>query len=274
MRIRLAYVGVLSGEKGSPVLKAYEEIVLKAAERVKNPNTEIDFYHLKKGLTHLREQFYMGTTFFNDRELLSGVMELERRGYDGVMIACYYDPVVREARQICDIPVVGPAQPSLLMATMMGNKVGVVTISPEAAVEMQERFVRYIGEKLAGVVPIPATAEEQINAMFGGKHLELEWERFKEAARQLIKKGAEVLIPGCMLMAPNFTINGLNEVDGVPVIDVTACQVKMTEALVYMKKAGSPWISRVGLYGRDKDVVSKAIGKFPYLGSGIFSHKE
>ena len=38
--------------------------------------------------------------------------------------------------------------------------------------------------------------------------------------------------------------NGVTEVDGVPIIDIEACAVKMVEAQVSLKKAGSSWVSR------------------------------
>lgn len=273
--MKLAFLGVVAGERDSPVLRAYEDLVLAALKKVKSSETEVDVFHLRRGLTCLEEYFYSYTTFLNDREYLEGLVELQHRGYDGIMIGCFFDPTLREARQVLNMPVVGPAQSSLLLATLMGRKVGIITISPEAALEMDERFARYgLAEKLVRSRSINASAGEQVAAMSGGKALEHEWERFQEAGREAIKEGAEVLVPGCLLMAPNFSVNGHTMVDGVPVIDVMGCLVKTAEALVSMKNAGSQWISRVCMYSDNREVFEQARKKFPYLGSGIFSHKD
>lgn len=84
-------------------------------------------------------------------------------------------------------------------------------------------------------------------------------ESFRQVARELIADGAEVLIPGCMVMTSAMRIasgceeeysNGLTEVDGVPVVDVVGAASKLAEVLVSLKKGGSTGISRKGFYGR------------------------
>ena len=58
--------------------------------------------------------------------------------------------------------------------------------------------------------------------------------------------------PGLRL-APGATDkypNGLVEVDGVPVLDVLACGIKMAETLVTLKKSGASWISRKNMYAQ------------------------
>jgi hypothetical protein len=40
------------------------------------------------------------------------------------------------------------------------------------------------------------------------------------------------------------------EVDGVPIVDVLACGIKMAETLVTLKKSGTSWISRKNMYAQ------------------------
>ena len=63
-------------------------------------------------------------------------------------------------------------------------------------------------------------------------------ERFKASARALIKRGADVIIPGeaplCVLLANN----GISRVDDVPVLDALAATVKMAESMVDLRRNG------------------------------------
>ena len=69
----------------------------------------------------------------------------------------------------------------------------------------------------------------------------------------VIAMGAEVLIPGCGLMAPCLRFapgceseypQGLTHVDGVPIVDIYGATVRAAETLVAFKRARSPWVSR------------------------------
>ena len=84
-------------------------------------------------------------------------------------------------------------------------------------------------------------------------------EAFSAAARELIAGGAEVIIPGCGLLSPALRFAtgaemeypmGFREVDGVPIADIYGSAIKCVETLVGLKKAGSCWVSRKGLYAR------------------------
>ena len=73
----------------------------------------------------------------------------------------------------------------------------------------------------------------------------------------MIALGAEILIPCCGLMSPSLRLapgceeeypGGVTAIDGVPVMDVMSVAVQMLEGAVKLKKAGSPWIGRSGIY--------------------------
>lgn len=278
MKTRIAWVSILAGDPKDPALKAYEEFAMKNADLAKNDDTEITFINLKSGLTTLEEYFWSYLTFRNDREFYEAIIQAEKDGYDAVLLGCYYDPCRKVARQAVDIPVIGPAQSTSLFATMMGWKFGTISISPEACLEMEEDIERMgLKDKAVRVRPLPCSALEQMESCVNAK---LDIEAFKKVARESIADGAEVLIPGCLLMAPAMRLapgcekeypNGLQEVDGVPVLDVISIMVKTAEVMVSLKRAGSAWISRKGMYRRaSKEVEQAAISKFPYLGSGTW----
>ena len=258
---------VLAAEENSPggeLVKVWNNLLRRNIDLVKSEDTEVTFHTPKWGVTGLDPFFYTYLHRLNDSETLHGLIQIEKKGFDVAWPMCWFDPVLREARQALNIPVVGPAESSMLLAMAMGAKFGIVTISPEAAYDMEEEVLRYgFRERSVRIRPIPATAEEQIKGLTDAHH---EIECFKEVARELIADGAEILIPGCTLMAPVLRLapgaedkypNGLTEVDGVPVMDVIGATVKMAEVLYAFKKAGSTWISRKGFYARPTDEALK-----------------
>ena len=55
------------------------------------------------------------------------VRRLEEAGYDAVVVGCCYDPGVRVARELVDIPVVGPLEAAMNHASYFGHSFTVVT---------------------------------------------------------------------------------------------------------------------------------------------------
>ncbi|MGW3953947.1 aspartate/glutamate racemase family protein [Streptomyces sp. NPDC004752] len=65
--------------------------------------------------------------------IVKAVEQADAEQYDAVVIACHYDPALREARAVSRIPVVGPLQFTTAVATQFGPKFAVITDIAEAA---------------------------------------------------------------------------------------------------------------------------------------------
>lgn len=55
-------------------------------------------------------------------EILRMVREAEREGYDAAIIWCAGDPALRAARELVDIPVIGPGEAMRVLSSMMGAR--------------------------------------------------------------------------------------------------------------------------------------------------------
>lgn len=259
MRILLVNVPAAAedGESGQFFKTVLVPLLRRNLDLVKQKDTKVTFRFSRWGLTGMDAIFYSYLDHLNSKLVFYAVAQAEREGFDAVMIACFGDPMLWEVRGALDIPVVSIGESSMLLATMMGYKFGVVTISPHNILGQEERIAKYgLGERSVGVRAISETGDEQVMAMQDVRHT---IESFKKVARELITDGAEVIIPGCALMSPSLRLapgaekdypNGLTEVDGVPVADVIGDTIKMAEMLVALKQAGSSWISRKGLYAQ------------------------
>jgi Asp/Glu/hydantoin racemase len=55
----------------------------------------------------------------------------ERDGFDAVIIHCFVDPGLREARQRVRIPILGPGEVTLRAGATLNRKIGIITPSNE-----------------------------------------------------------------------------------------------------------------------------------------------
>ena len=259
MKILLANVAV--AEKGSSVEQFLRNVLVPAWRTnfnfVRNKDTEIVSRFSQWGLTGLDGFMFGYLDTLNAQSVLKAAMQAEQEGFDAVLITCFGDPMLYQIRQAVNIPVVGLGESSMLLASMMGHKFGVVTIGQGVIYEMEHNIEKYgLGHRYAGARPIPESGDEQPGALIDAHH---GIECFTKAARELIADGAEIILPGCGLMSPALRLapgagkeypNGVTEVDGVPVMDVMASALSMAQTLVSLKKAGSSWISRKGLFAQ------------------------
>ena len=268
--MKIGIMHVMAAVENTPeaeYVKSWDRLLRKNLDLIKAETTEITFQIPRRGAGAEATQ-YKFINALNDVETLFGYMELGKAGiYDAVIGLCFFDTMAREARQVLNIPFLVPGEVSMRMASMMGIKFGVVTASDSASMIVEDNIRKYgLRDNAVPTRAMPlglgtddwADCHTDAHGMIG---------KFTEVSRKLIEDGAEIIIPGCMAVDPVLALapgcerdypNGLREVDGVPVMNVSALTVKLTEVFVAMDKAGLPWISRK-LYYASAEGDSKAL---------------
>lgn len=259
MKIMLANVAI-SEEHGDFACNILTKRWKQNFDLVKAPDTEIVSRFSDWGIIGMEGFFYPAIDILNAQAVLQACVRAPEDGFDAIMITCYGDPMLDQIRSLVDIPVMSIGEATLHAAAMMGKKFGLVTISEANIYESHHTIAKYgLSEYCAGIVATPEKPEEQPAALADAHHA---IESFREAARKLISQGAEILIPGCGLMSPALRLapgceeeypNGVTEIDGVPVMDVMSVTLKMTEMMAQLRRAGSGWISRKGVYKMPPD---------------------
>jgi len=170
-------------------------------------------------------------------EVLEILRQIKREDYDAVVIACYSEPGIAAAKELCDIPVVGIAEAAMHVACMLGSKFTILTTS-KARVPAKEAYVHQKGlqDRLASVRALGVGVVEASH----------DPERAKEAvcrvaANAIEQDGAQVIILGCAGMAGYA--HELQERLGVPVLDPSTVALKVAEVLVDLQLRPS----RIGL---------------------------
>lgn len=236
----------------SPAFRPYYDLLARAFNRAKRPDTEVVARPISSRLCRPGQYLYPAFRFFNDPEIVKEMMRAEGEGFDAVVSGCFFDPGIEAAKQLLAIPVVGSAQASMHQACLMGASFAVITSEVDFVPHMLEEVARYgLSSRLIQRQPVRSISltGSQVAACFSGDHGAVV-EDFGRVARGCIADGAEVVIAGCGLISPMLTEAGVHQIDNVPVVDPLLCGIKTAELMVDLQKAGHPVISRKGFYMR------------------------
>jgi len=209
-----------------PTLQEKVEIM----EKYKDSETSLDIVSLQKGPESIENSY---DDAWSAIFTLQEVEKAAKERYDGIIIHCYGDPALRAAKQAVEIPVVGLGEASALFALLLGNKFGIVTAGPpESGHYLMDNLKIYeLDHKCVGVIPLGIPVLD----LKGGS--DQERKTLIKFGRELIEKGADVIILGC------GSILGVEEIAsqelGIPVILPTAAALKMCEAIISIGVAQS-----------------------------------
>jgi allantoin racemase len=165
--------------------------------------------------------------------ILARAQEAERDGCDAVISDCFGDPGVKAARELIDIPVIGPAEASFLLASALGHRFSVITVLG-SVVPMIELLVTTSGllGRLASVrqINIPVLALVDKAAMKAAL--------YREMVAAVEQDHAHVLILGCtgmMGVAEELQQELMAAGYYIPVISPVAAAVKLAESMVSLR---------------------------------------
>lgn len=165
-------------------------------------------------------------------DTIAKIADAERDGVDAVIINCMGDPGMHAGREVVSIPVIGPCEATMHLASMLGHKFSVITVLESLKPQFANQAKIYgVQDKLASVraVDIPVLdLEKDFNRMVDTL--------VDQAMLAVAEDGADVIMFGCtgMLGAAQRVEDGLNArgAIGIPVIDPMVASVKLAEALV------------------------------------------
>ena len=145
--------------------------------------------------------------------------------YDAYVIACYGDPALSACREVADVPVVGIAEASFHMASLVAFKWSIVSVLPRVKPLLEELVHRNgMEQKCASIRCTPLSVLEIEEDIERAKGMMVE-----EGQKAIDQDGAEAILLGCAGLGP-LDKRMQNEL-GVPVFDGTACAVKLAEDL-------------------------------------------
>ncbi|MGR3804629.1 aspartate/glutamate racemase family protein [Marinibacterium profundimaris] len=161
--------------------------------------------------------------------LLAELQKAEAEGADAVVIACFDDTALAEARKLSDLPIVGIGEAGYHAAILMGKKFSVVTTLSVSVPVLEQNLEDYgltshCLKVRASEVPVLDLEKEGSDA------------RAKisdEIGRAIEEDGAEAIVLGCAGMADLAA--ALSQHHGVPVIDGVAAATGLARMLIGLR---------------------------------------
>lgn len=176
-------------------------------------------------------------SYYDEYLCVPGILDELRKGEedkaDAYIIACYGDPGLSAAREVTTKPVIGIAEASLYIASILAARFSIVTVVPRVQTMLEEMVARYgFRERMVSIRTTPLYV------------LDVEKDPAKallmlhaEARKAKDEDDAEAILLGCAGFA-QFA-EELEQELNIPVLDGVVCAVKMAEAIVELGKTTS-----------------------------------
>jgi len=203
----------------------YDDPMGEVMGAIKAPTTQIDVVSLSTPyLPHHLEYRAYSALIIGDMVRLA--RWADQQGYHSMVIGCFYDPGLEDARVSSGATVVvAPCQAAVQIAGNIANRFSVIIGQEKWAVQMRERVAAYgYSDRLASMRSIDIGVPDL------QKDCDYTASQIMEAGRRAIEEDkAEALILGCTC---SFGMHEVVQKElGIPVIDPIIAAFKMAEFL-------------------------------------------
>ncbi len=213
----------------NPVInKEAERLTLKEAKAVAASDAQLHVVSIDKGPASIECRYDEAVAV---PYILQKVKEIEDKA-DAIIINCFLDPGVDAAREITDVPIIGPGISTMAMAQLLGHNFSVVTVLSRLAPITEELAVKSGITKLINVRAIDMPVLELKDRAKTVEKLT------EESIKATENDGAHVIVLGCTGMAglaEQLKLGLAKQGHEVPVLDAMIVSLKIAESLIDMK---------------------------------------
>ena len=218
----------------------FDAPIAELLHRIKQPSTQVEVvsFDMTPSPTHLEYRAYEALTYERSVHI---ARDCARAGVDALVLGCFYDPALEDAREISgETLVVAPCQASLQVVEHLANRFSIIVGRTKWIEQMRARVQGYgAGARLASLRPLGMGVDE-----FQRDHALTRRKIIEQAHRAVEEDGAEAVILGCTIEFGFF--EEVQREVGVPVIDPVVAAFKVAEAMAGMKRRFGWRPSRVG----------------------------
>lgn len=246
---------------------AYDDLVRESLAPYLRAGTELEITHLEGVPANID---YYVPKHLMETEVFRQVVAADQDGYDAFVVGCCYDPGVAAARELTDMPVVGPLESSVLLSRFFGHRFSVVTDHRKAVPELEDLVRLYgIEANCRGVRAIDWYVSDMVNDTAAVAR-----DAFEHCRSVLDEDGAECVVLGCTIIAACYereVLRGAEELATLPIVNPNVLAVKCAELLADLRAVGQYRISRRGYYQQHAqhdpeeadDVFRRFLGRVP-----------
>jgi len=213
---------------------------------IASPGTTVDVF----GMTPPDRNFGRLSEFRCAVIAVDNGIEAEQRGYDGVVIGHFQDPGLAELKSALRIPIVGAGQASLLYASQLGRRLGLITLDDVFQVWHLEQADLYgLQSRVTHVKGLNWDPADFSAAFSGDETAKARMvEAFVGVAEPLVRNGVDVIVPAGVL--PGLLVGGIRglKVGHAPIVNTAAATLKSAEMSISLNRLDGIEVSRGPCY--------------------------
>ncbi len=199
----------------------------------------------------------------HELQICDAAMIAEREGFDAMAIGCFFDPGLRAARSLVNIPVLGLGETCALVACSLGRKFGLVTLCEDQSADYTDLMHGYgLERRYAGAVSLDPPIDEF--ALEADEDVARAIEaRFEAACAQVIGRGAEIVIPADGVLNEFLVRRGRLTAHGdVPVMDSLGVLFQHAAFMVRAARTTGLGVSRLQMYAKPSTTLMDHVRSF------------
>lgn len=205
-----------------------EEVDRRAKTALSYATPEIEVGIIQAPITPYFHGMSPTETILVAPKVIEGFVEAERRGYDAAVPLGFLDLGVEGGKSAVSIPIVPPFQSSLHIASMLGDRFGLISYKAEQFPILEELARRY--RMMDRVVGMEESGFDLPDILANRDAMV---EQFVAAGRKLVREHrAEVIIPAGITQCPvHIDPNWLSKELGVPVVEGIGAPIRFAAML-------------------------------------------
>jgi Asp/Glu/hydantoin racemase len=194
--------------------------------------------------------------------VVDAAITAEADGYAAFAIGVIQDSGLRLARTLADIPVVGYGQAVALLGQCWGSRLGVLAFNPALFPLIASRLKAHVPGLVVGIEDVDLSYDEILRSFTQPKAADLLRKRLSAAAVPLLRAGADVLVPGQLVLSEATSHVGLRQVQGATVLDGLAVTITLAESMAVLRQRAGIDASRISAgWRRPEDPVREMIAR-------------
>jgi hypothetical protein len=233
----------------------YRRTLVEHAARVAGPGATVTVHGLRPGtygkdfvpIDAIRHRYL---EMLNESQVVEAALAAERQGYDAVALGCFYDPGLRAARSLVDIPVVGLSETCMLVACSLGKTFALIALNPDQQAQHEELAHAYgLERRLAASLAMDPPIDEYMLEASAAETAPIV-DGFHRACRRALDAGAEVIIPGDGVLNEFVWRRGLLRFENATVMDALGVLFHYATFMAGARASLGLDVSRVRTYAK------------------------
>jgi allantoin racemase len=213
---------------------AYDGIIQSSLSPYLRADTELVVDHLDDAFPDLE---FTDMLDLIEEAVLRAVVRTDRAGFDAMILGCCYDPGLARAREVTDMPIVGPLEAAVGLSQPFGDRFAVIT-DHRKAVPIIADLVRGYGVEpnCSSVSAIDWHIHDMIQ-----DPAKVAADARTSCEAVMRADGADAVVLGCTIIAACFEQDALSrgpEADRSAIINPNVMALKVSEVLADLHRVG------------------------------------